>query len=168
MFLMLNLLPLWVYRSAIVARDRLAAKFLQYHTSGDYKQGSAYVRRWTAHFVARGIPAEDIARFHNGGLFALVANTVPSAYWMVYRVFSDPVAARECREEVLRTVSVAENKDGTQVCTIDAKSIKNSCPTLISTFQEVFRVHGMANSVRIANEDHLLDGKYLIKRAAWS
>ncbi len=164
MFLMLNLLPLWVYRSAIAARNRLAAKFLQYHTSGDYKQGSAYVRRWTAHFVARGIPAEDIARFHNGGLFALVANTVPSAYWMVYRVFSDSVAARECREEVLRAVSVAENKDETQVCTIDAKSIKNSCPTLISTFQEVFRVHGMANSVRIANEDHLLDGKYLIKK----
>ncbi|KAK3687885.1 hypothetical protein B0T22DRAFT_439466 [Podospora appendiculata] len=91
-------------------------------------------------------PAEDIARFRNAGLFALIANTVPTAFWMVYRIS--------------RAVDV---RDG--ICTINVGQIKTACPTLVSTFQEVFLVHGMANSVRVATEDHHLDsGRYLIKK----
>ncbi|KXX76317.1 Cytochrome P450 714A1 [Madurella mycetomatis] len=45
------------------------------------------------------------------------------------------------------------------MCTVEARAIKDRCPTLLSTFQEVFHVYGMANSVRVANEDHLLDGR---------
>ncbi|KAK4171531.1 putative 25-hydroxycholesterol 7-alpha-hydroxylase [Triangularia setosa] len=163
MFLMLNVLPLWAFRSAIKARDQLAKAFRDYHVNRHYAQGSVYIQRWTEHFVSRGIPADDIGRCHNGGMFALVANTIPTAFWMVYRVFSDPSVTDDCRKEVLKAVTVKE-ENGVQVFIVRARTIKESCPTLVSTFQEVFRVHGMANSVRIANEDHLLDGKYLIKK----
>lgn len=145
------------------ARDQLSKAFRHYHINRHYTQGSVYIQRWTEHFVSRGIPTDDIGRFHNGGMFALVANTIPTAFWTVYRVFSDPSVTEDCRKEVLRAVTVKE-ENGVQVCTVRARTIKDSCPTLVSTFQEVFRVHGMANSVRIANEDHLLDGKYLIKK----
>lgn len=167
MFLMLNLFPTRAFRSAISARDRLAKSFLRYHTEGHYKSGSAYIQRWTEHFVSRGIPDEDIARFHNAGLFALVANTIPTAFWTIYRVFSDPSVARECREEVAQAVAVAvadAEEGGATVCTVDARAVKEGCPTLMSTFQEVFRFHGMANSVRVASEDHLLGGRWLIRK----
>jgi len=49
-------------------------------------------------------------------------------------------------------------------CTINVGRLQTSCPTLVSTYQEVFRVHGMANSVCVAVEDYMLDGKYLIKK----
>ncbi|KAK3329237.1 cytochrome P450 [Apodospora peruviana] len=163
MFLMLNLAPLWVFRNAIKARGVLAKAFLHYHTEGQYKDGSVYIRRWTEYFVSRGILADDIAKFHNGGLFALIANTVPTAFWMIYRVFSDDSVVRDCRDEVSKAVD--EREDG-RVCTINVRRInKTTCPTLLSTFQEVFRVHGMANSVRVVTEDHQLDGgRYLIKK----
>ncbi|KAK4206355.1 putative 25-hydroxycholesterol 7-alpha-hydroxylase [Rhypophila decipiens] len=163
MFLMLNLVPLSVFRKAIKARDSLANSFHQYHTQRQYEQGSHYIRLWTEYFVSQGIPDEDIAKFHNGGLFALIANTIPTAFWMIYRVFSDPSVVEDCRREVLKAVDFDE-KSG--VCTINIPCINRStCPALVSTFQEVFRVHGMANSVRLATEDtHLDGGKYLIKK----
>ncbi|KAK4198278.1 putative 25-hydroxycholesterol 7-alpha-hydroxylase [Triangularia verruculosa] len=163
MFLMLGVIPLRVFRSAINARDQLAKAFKDYHINRHYTQGSVYIQQWTQHFVSWGISADDIGRFHNGATFALVANTIPTAFWMVYHIFSDPSVTEDCRNEVLKAVTMTE-ENGVQVCTVRAKTIKENCPTLVSTFQEVFRVHGMANSVRIANEDHLLDGKYLIKK----
>lgn len=162
MFLMLNIIPLWVFRSAIKARARLADAFYDYHTQGQYKEGSAFIRRWTEHFVDQGISDADISRFHNGGLFALVANTIPTAFWTIYRVFSDDSVVRDCREELSRPGVVVVEDDGTR--TINVGCVQTSCPTLVSTYQEVFRVHGMANSVRVAVEDHMLDGKYLIKK----
>ncbi|KAK0671587.1 putative 25-hydroxycholesterol 7-alpha-hydroxylase [Cercophora samala] len=163
MFLMLDLLPHWAFRGAIKARDQLAKAFQDYHINRRYIEGSDYIQRWTEHFVSWDISASDIGRFHNAALFALVANTVPTAFWMVYHVFSDPSVTEDCRKEVLKAVSVKQ-ESGVEVCTVRARTIKEDCPTLLSTFQEVFRFHGMANSVRIANEDHLLDGKYLIKK----
>ncbi|KAK3324471.1 cytochrome P450 [Cercophora scortea] len=160
MFLLLNVLPQWVFRDAIKARGVLAKAFLHYHAEGQYKEGSVYIRRWTEYCVSHGIPVDDIAKFHNAGLFALIANTIPTAFWMIFRVFSDPSVVSDCRDEISRSV---EERDG--VCTINVGRIKADCPTLVSTFQEVFRVHGLANSVRVATEDHYLDnGKYLIKK----
>jgi cytochrome P450 len=159
MFLMLNLLPLWAFKDAIRGREQLVEAFSRYHREGSYKEGSEYIQRWTDHFIKEAIPEPDVARFHIGSMFALVANTIPAAFWMVYRVFSDPAALRECREEASKSV---RERDG--VCTVDVRYIKHSCPVLLSTFQEVFRVHGMANSVRVADSDQLLDNKYLIKK----
>jgi hypothetical protein len=165
MFLMLNVLPLWAFGGAITARNRLASAFQRYHEAGHWRQGSSYIQRWTEHFVSRGIDPVDLGRFHNAGLFALVANTIPTAFWTIFCVFSDEEAARECREEVERTVTVEKDKEsGEEVCMINAARIKNNCPTLVSTFQEVFRFYGMANSVRLVHEDHWLDGKYLLKK----
>jgi hypothetical protein len=166
MFLTVNLLPQWVFGGAIAARNRLANAFLRYHDAGHYKQGSVYIQRWTEQFASWSIPPADIARFHNGNLFALVANTIPTAFWTIYHVFSDPTVLRECREEVERTVTLETllEGNGDEVRTISAAAIKEGCPTLASTFQEVLRIHGMANSVRVVSENHVLDGKYLLKK----
>jgi hypothetical protein len=164
MFLMLDAMPLWFFHSALAARDRLALAFQRYHVAGHYRQGSSYIQRWTEHFVSRGIDPVDVGRFHNAGLFALVANIIPTAFWTIFCVFSDPEIVSECREEVERAVTVEEGVAGGKECTINAARIKSSCPTLVSTFQEVFRFYGMANSVRVVNEDHVLDGRYLLKK----
>lgn len=159
MFLMLDLLPHWVFKQGIQGREQLVKSFVKYQSEGRFHEGSVFIQRWVKHFISQGIPEEDIARFHVGGLFALVANTIPTAFWTVYHVLSDPSVLEECREEVSHAV---QEKDG--ICTIDSNYVKNSCPTLLSTFQEVMRFHGMGNSVRVADEDQMLDGKYLIKK----
>lgn len=159
MFLMLDILPLRIFKSSLHGREQLAQAFRQYDDNKEYTKGSVFIQRWLEHLRHFDIAEDDIARFHVGGLFALVANTSPTAFWMVYRVSSSPEVLRECREEISKTVSEVE---GSQV--ISASEVKNSCPILLSTFQEVFRIHGMGNSVRVASEDCLLDNKYLIKK----
>ncbi|KAK4675937.1 hypothetical protein QC764_0083260 [Podospora pseudoanserina] len=165
MFLMLDLLPHWAFHSAIKSRNQLAKAFQNYHINRQYTEGSDYIRRWTEHFVSWDISVSDIGCFHNAAMFALVANTIPTAFWMIYHVFSDPTVTEDCRKEVLKAVSINE-ENGEEMCTVRARTIKEHCPTLLSTFQEVFRFHGMANSVRIASEDHMLEGKYLIKKGS--
>ncbi|XXG96797.1 hypothetical protein Hte_003088 [Hypoxylon texense] len=159
MFLMLDLFPHWVFKQGIQGREQLVKAFVKYQSEGGFNEGSAFIQRWVQHFVSRGIPEVDIASCHIGGMFALVANTTPTAFWTIYHIISDPSVLEDCREEVSHAV---REKEG--ICTIDSNYIKSSCPTLLSTFQEVLRFHGMGNSVRVADEDQMLDGKYLIKK----
>ncbi|RYP91267.1 hypothetical protein DL770_002585 [Monosporascus sp. CRB-9-2] len=44
--------------------------------------------------------------------------------------------------------------------------VKESYPILLSNFLEMFRRNAVGVSARIAMEDHLLDGKYLIKKGS--
>ncbi|KAH7303800.1 cytochrome P450 [Stachybotrys elegans] len=159
MFMMLDILPLSLFKSSIQGREHLVRSFERYNDEKGYTSGSVFIQRWMDHFQSFGLSKNDIARFHVGGLFALVANTSPTAFWMTYRVFSNPETLEDCRSEVSKAVTKKDD-----VYTLDSSIIKNSCPILVSTFQEVFRVHGMGNSVRVASEDYMLDNQYLIKR----
>lgn len=49
-------------------------------------------------------------------------------------------------------------------CYLDLAYIKNSCPILASTMQEAFRYNSIGMTVRSVVEDHMLAGKYLLKK----
>ncbi|KAI2472350.1 putative 25-hydroxycholesterol 7-alpha-hydroxylase [Annulohypoxylon bovei var. microspora] len=161
MFLMLDILPQNIFfRAAIRSRENLVKSFTKYYEDGSYKQGSAYIQQFTKHCIDQKLPEADIPRVLLGTVFNNVANTAPSAFWVIYRIFSDPVVLQDCRDEVEQAVQ--DDSDGTS--TIDLSFILNSCPILLSTYNEVFRYHGMANSVRIVAEDHMLNNRYLVKK----
>ncbi|KAK3938664.1 cytochrome P450 [Diplogelasinospora grovesii] len=91
----------------------------------------------------------------------LLSNTMPTAFWVVYHMFSDPTLLQECRREL----SAAVQEQGV-VCTLDLAVVRNSCPVLLSTFQEVFRFYGISVGVRVVQEDSMLEGKYLLKKGS--
>lgn len=160
MFMVLDLFPQNIFfRAAVKGRQTITESFEKYYTNGSWKEGSAYIQEFIQHAINHQIPEEDIPRILLGTVFNNVANTIPSAFWVIYHVISDPVVLEECRNEIVQAVT---EKDGDAV--IDLTYILNSCPILMSTFQEVFRFHGMANSVRVVSEDHMLDDRYLIKK----
>ncbi|KAH9905037.1 putative 25-hydroxycholesterol 7-alpha-hydroxylase [Xylariomycetidae sp. FL2044] len=161
MFLMLDVLPANIFfKSAIQSREHLVKSFTSYYENGGFREGSAYIQEFTQHCIDQKIPRADIPRLLAGTVFNNVANTVPSAFWTIYHIFSDPMVLQECRAEVEQ--AVRHGDDG--IATIDLNWIVNSCPTLQSTYNEVFRYHGFANSVRVVSEDHLLDNRYLLKK----
>ncbi|KAI4863881.1 putative 25-hydroxycholesterol 7-alpha-hydroxylase [Hypoxylon rubiginosum] len=161
MLLMLDILPQNIFfKAAVRSRQHLIKSFAKYYRDGGYKQGSAYIQQFTEHCISQKIPQNDIPRLLVGTVFNNVANTVPSAFWVIYHIFSDPVVLQECRNEVLQAVQ--DDQGGTS--TIDLTFVLNSCPILLSTYHEVFRFHGMANSVRVVSEDHMLDNRYLVKK----
>lgn len=160
---MLDVLPQSIFfGAAMEARQNLVKAFTKYYTDGSWKNGSAYIQRFTEHCIDQEIPEDDIPRLLVGTVFNNVANTIPSAFWVIYRIFSDPETLEECRREVSQAVRAGE--DGSAGSVLDLSFVLNSCPTLLSTYHEVFRYHGMANSVRVVSEDCMLDGRYRLRK----
>ncbi|TGJ78225.1 hypothetical protein E0Z10_g10538 [Xylaria hypoxylon] len=159
MVLVMGILPQLFAADAIRAREYLSKKYEHYFAQGWHNEGSDYIQRRYAYMCQRGLAHADVAKIELTGVFPLIGNTIPTAFWLIYRIFSSPAVLEDCRREVSQAVS-----EHNGVCTIDFSVIKDSCPILSSTYQEVFRFHGMGTSVRVALEDHMLDGKHLIKK----
>lgn len=100
----------------------------------------------------------DVARMEAGGSVGLTSNTMPATFWTLYHLLSEPVALKDCREEMSKAVS--ENGD----THLDLAYIKTSCPILASTMQEALRFHSIGMSARAVMEDHVLGGMYLLKK----
>ncbi|KAI0388634.1 cytochrome P450 [Xylariaceae sp. FL0594] len=159
MTLVVGILPTIFASEAIKAREFLWKKYYAFFAQNCHLEGSDYIIRHYAYMLKRGLGRVDAAKLEMSSLFPLISNTIPTAFWLIYRIFSSTAVLEDCRREVSRAVS---EKNG--IFLIDASVIKDSCPILLSTYQEVLRFHSMATSVRVALEDHLLDGKYLIKK----
>jgi len=167
MILLLRL-PAFLAWESIEARERIAKAFTQYFKAGGHNEGSALVRARYEHSHEHGVPLEDIARSEVGGSIASLSNTSPATFWMQYHIYSDPALLEDCRKELCNVV----NEDTTtltdgehiKIRTIDLSQVKQSCPLLLSTLQEVLRVHTIGISARLVMEDHMLDNKYLLRK----
>ncbi|KUJ19323.1 cytochrome P450 oxidoreductase, partial [Mollisia scopiformis] len=157
--LMINIFPSVLARESLKARELMVEAFDQYFRNGGHKQGSALIRARYDYSMKYNVSMSDLVRFEIGGAVAIFANTGPAAFWLIYHIFSDPIILDEIRSEVSKIV-VHENNGAT----IDISDVKTSCPILLSTFQEVLRFQSIGTSARVVMEDHMLDGKYLLKK----
>lgn len=134
---------------------------MKYYTEGGLEEGSPsiYARNRYEYPSKLGVPMRDIAKMEAGGSIGLVSNTMPATFWVFYHLLSDPIALEDCRQEVSKAVT--EKNDEVY---LDLAYIKSSCPILASTMQESFRFHSIGMSARAVVEDHVLGGKYLLKK----
>lgn len=139
----------------------MARKFEAYFRDGRHGQASDLVRRRYEHVAQYHLPLNDIARTEIGGSVALLINTIPATFWLLWRVLSDPVVFRDCQQELVK--GVWESND---VCTIDVCFIKTDCPVFLLTLKEVLRFHDISNSIRIVIKDCTLDDQYLLKKGS--
>lgn len=163
MILIMNLFPSILARESVASREYMTKAFTKYFKEGGHDHGSALIKARYEHSTEHKIPVEDIARFETGGAIALLTNTSPAAFWMVYHLYYDPAALEDCRRE-LSTVVTTEENAGLKIRTIDMSQVKTSCPTLLSAFQEVLRLHTFGISTRMVMKDYLLDDKYLLRK----
>jgi cytochrome P450 len=160
MILAMKLFPSILAKESIKAREYLAQAFYQYFRAGHHEEGSGLVQaRWNHSKEHKIADDRDIARFEIGGAFAVLSNTIPTAFWTLFHIFSDPVVLEDCRREVN---AVMREQDG--ICTVDIDDVKTSCPILLSTFQEVLRFHGVNVATRLVVEDCYLNDQYLLKK----
>ncbi|KXX74860.1 Cholesterol 7-alpha-monooxygenase [Madurella mycetomatis] len=158
----LKMFPPILAKEAYRAREFMVKVWERYFAAEAYKHGSKLVQTRTEINEDFEIPLMQTARIEVGGGTAILSNTLPSTFWMIFHIYSNPTVLQDIRDEVSKGVTTAP--DGTQA--IDLAFVKGSCPVLLSTFQEVFRVNSIGVSTRFALEDHLLDGKYLLKKGS--
>lgn len=162
MIFLLNIWPRVFARKSFQAREYMVKVWEKYFETNSHEQGSELIKaRFTInHDYELPQPVKATARMEIGGTLAILVNTLPGAFWLVFHIFSDPAVFNEVRDELLE--GVREDEDGSR--TIDLSHVKSSCPILASTFKETMRVHSSPNITRIAMEDHRLDAGYLLKK----
>jgi len=163
---MVHMLKAWpsiLARKSHHAREhRLIPAFEKYFAENSHNQGSLLVQCRYKHNTDHGLRGRDVAATEVGQMVASLTNSVASAFWMVYHVFSDPVVLNECRKEVTELVEVGNH----DVYTIDLAKVKSSCPILLSTWQEILRYVHIGIAARVVMKDIMFDNKYLLKKGA--
>ncbi|CAJ2507702.1 Uu.00g088880.m01.CDS01 [Anthostomella pinea] len=144
---MLQAWPSLLARKSLHARDRLLIPaFEKYFAEDSHLQGSLLVQCRYEHNTSHGLRGRDVAATEIGQMVASLTNSVASAFWMVYHVFSDPVVLAACRAEVEQQLVKMEVDDDDDV-------------------HETLRYVHIRVSARVVMEDTMLD-KYLLKKGA--
>ncbi|KAK9425268.1 putative Cytochrome P450 [Seiridium unicorne] len=167
-FLTFSIFPLasLLFPKLLRARELVAAAMIEYINKGGHKSASGLVRmRYEHHREQFGFSHEDIARGELGNTFAVLGNTTPCAFWVLYHIFSDNKVLSDVRREVLALVH-EESKEEGMVCSVDLAGIRTRCPILLSTFQETMRFRAVNPGPRVLLEDVNLDNRYLLKKGA--
>lgn len=121
-----------VYRS----RELTTTAMIKYMRQGGYEHASGLVRKRFEHHRSWGLSIDDVSRGEVGNTFAVLGNSTPCAFWLLYHIFSDEKVLGDVRRELLGLVH-GQNEDNL-VSFIDLAGIRSSCPVLLSTFHKKF------------------------------
>lgn len=164
MSILVGFLPSITARRPIAAREKVAKAFEAYYKAGGVQKASVLAQKRYQAAADNDVPLQDIARYEVGGSIAILVNTVPSAFWSLFLFYSHPGLLEEIRTEIdACTETTTEN--GSTVKTLDITTLKEACPLLLSSYQEVLRYSSMGTSVREVTEDTYLD-QWLLKKGA--
>ena len=71
-------------------REFMVAAWAKYFREGNLDHASAFARAMHEELKAAGLSSDDLARAQVGHSHAITATTAPTAWWLIYHVFSDP------------------------------------------------------------------------------
>ncbi|KAL8714072.1 MAG: hypothetical protein Q9225_006631 [Loekoesia sp. 1 TL-2023] len=163
--LLVNTVPSLTARKAYRAREFVSKAFQEYFEAKHHATGSMLVQNRYNTSVTNKVPVADIARYEVGGSIALLVNTAPAVFWILFYMYSHPDVLEECRNEVSTIMIVTEAARNTKRM-LDITGIKQNCPILTSTFQEVLRQRTLGIQVRQVMQDTMLNNTYLLKKDA--
>ncbi|KAL9102481.1 MAG: hypothetical protein Q9163_002381 [Psora crenata] len=163
-FLIADVAPSIIAPKGYRARMKLARAFHEYLE--DYNpaqsQSSAMVRARYNAAMRHGVTTENQGRLEVGSLIGILANTIPFIFYMLVRIYSDPQLVSDIREELETSGFLVPPDEMAQNPSII--TIREDCPLLFSTFQEVLRLHMVGSNSRFVLEDVMLDETYLLRK----
>lgn len=154
-WLLLDVVPFVTAKEAHQARQRLSKGFLRYYEEKQHLQASAVVQQRFKVAVKFGQPLPIIAAFDVGLLFGVLANAIPTVFWMLVYVYTNPDLLANVLEE---TAPMVSNADSTFAVHLRSDAhLRKTCPMLTSTFHEVLRhISSSLSSGRYVLEDTMI------------
>lgn len=153
---LINILPAVTARKGYRGRAVCFEAFKQYFANKDHEKGSSLVK-------AR---VEACYKYAISVILAILENTMPAAFWMLYYVFSSPSILVDLRLELSQTLQTTENAMGTTRRALDVTSMKENCPLLGSISQETLRHRSRGVSTREVLQDTLLNDEYVLREGS--
>ena len=162
----LNVLPSIIARKGHLGRKKIFAAFRKYYETNGHAKASPLVTGRFKINSLHGLGIDDIAHFDLINSFALVANTVPTAFWCIYYLFSRPELLEELRASIESHSTHFMGEESITMSTVDVHVLITQVPLLSGIVKEVLRVLSASASVRVLTENTVLDDKYKLKKNA--
>ena len=165
--LLVGIWPSFFARKGYKGRENLARAF-EHYFQGDISESSYLTRRRHEILSKHDISISDQARFECVNGIAILANSAPAAFWVLWNVLSRPDLHAQVRAEASKLV-VPRKASGTSkppTYTLRPSQLLDS-PFLVSLMRESIRHYGAgANSRLVLQDTHLAGGSYLLKKDA--
>lgn len=161
---MINTLPSVLAPRGHHGRTVLASAFQEYFKNYDVQKmrSSAMIKARYAASMKHGVSFEDQGRLEVGTLLGILANTIPSAFFMICRVYSDAERLGDIRRELEANCVTKDSRRKSWKLNILA--MRQRAHLLHANFQELLRVHAMGAGARYVREDIMLNNQYLLKK----
>ncbi|MCJ1356951.1 MAG: hypothetical protein MMC33_006947 [Icmadophila ericetorum] len=162
--MIINIAPSIIAPKGNKARSILAKAFEQYFT--DYVPGviqsSAMIRARYASNTKWGLTVWNQGRLEVGTLLGVLANTIPSSFYMLVHVYADRELLEQLRAEIEANCVLATASKMKR--TLNITNVRERCHLLHSACQEMLRMHAQGAGSRFVREDTMLDNRYLLKK----
>ena len=162
--LLVDIAPSVFAPKGVNGREKLFEALDEYIQKNGHESGSGVIKARCRISKKYGLSREEISRFEVASTIGLLVNTSPTTFWTMFHIFSNPALLDEIRQEI----DSAASPTGPVECKIsrrlDVTQIKETCPLLYSTFQEVLRVGSFSASARVVMKDTLINDQYLLKK----
>ena len=117
-------------------------------------------------FRKHNITDTDIGRLELALLHVSTVNTIPTLFWHICFVASDPAVTAIIRQELDSLVTIKKLENGKREAVIDITKFETHCPVLASSYRETIRlVNAQIGSRRVMKDTVISDGKkeYLLR-----
>lgn len=167
--LMLDFFPYFTARKPALARDKLQSAFKAYFRAGHDLDDdvSPFIKRRTAIQRRYGFTSDDMGNFDISMLLVATTNAVPTLFWLLIYILSNPKLVHDLREEVSTVTTTTTNTHGARKMIINTSKFEKHCPVLCSSYQESMRLSNKNMSIRVARDDTLIsssDGTFFLPK----
>ena len=149
-----GILPKLFAPKAVAGRDTVVTAIHQYYRSKGHCTASASQLTQTRYNLARPFMDElDIAGAELTNGLAVITNSVPTAFWVVFHVFSDPTVLSRVRDEVEPFVTTEKSTvKGFEARTLHTNKLKDA-HFIQALIQETLRFRARGTGPRMVLED---------------
>ena len=163
--LLLGIAPWLVARKAHQARQRIFDGMNSYFARNWRQGASELVKARHDALISNGLSTDIVARFELGDSIGIMVNATPSAFWILNYVYMNPALLEDLRREISAGLITTTNQEtGIKQNVIDVKNLRDNCPLLVSTFQEVLRLQTENVQSRWVVKDTLINDQYLLRK----
>lgn len=158
---MINIAPSIFAPKGYKARTKIGAVFAKYFENFVPGQSSAMALARYEFNNKYNVSLWNQGRLEVGTLLGILANTIPTVFYMLVRIYADSTLLQEIRDELESTAVMTLSKDSKKIMIL---SMREKCVLLHSTFQELLRYHARGAGARYVREDVMLNDQYLLKK----
>lgn len=156
---------------AVAAVKKLKQALADWETSGGYTGASTWIKARYHLSIDHGVTPHDTASFDMSLMFGVLANAMPSTFWLICYLYSNLSILEQLRTQLVSPdVVLQSNGPGKaqRTYTISLGGLRDKAPLMAAVFKETLRIVSPAVSARVVKKDTLVSGAdnqtYLLKK----